>query len=121
MKFAVTGGVRRANREARMVQESVWGTRIESPEAVSRAAKKKRNKVENPMRRGLHSSSPWSSPVLRSGDFSVALAEKVTERLSRVGNARNGKPRPTRLVTVKEAAAYLLSSLSALKMAHPAI
>ncbi len=42
MKFAVTGGARRPISGSRMVQESVWWTRIESPEAVERAAKKKR-------------------------------------------------------------------------------
>jgi len=33
-----------------------------------------------------------------------ALAERVAERLSRAGNARNGNARPTRLFTLKEAA-----------------
>jgi len=44
-----------------------------------------------------------------------ALAERVAERLSRASNARNGNPRPTRLVTLKEAAAYLSLSLSTIK------
>jgi excisionase family DNA binding protein len=44
-----------------------------------------------------------------------ALAERVAERLSRNGNARAGSPRPTRLVTLREAAAYLSLSLSTIK------
>jgi excisionase family DNA binding protein len=44
-----------------------------------------------------------------------ALAERVAERLSRNGNVRAANPRPTRLVTLREAAAYLSLSLSTIK------
>jgi len=44
-----------------------------------------------------------------------ALAERVAERLSRDGTARGGNSRPTRLLTLKEAAAYLSLSLSTIK------
>lgn len=44
-----------------------------------------------------------------------ALAERVAERLSSPGKARNGNSRPTRLVTLKEAAGYLSLSLSTIK------
>ena len=44
-----------------------------------------------------------------------ALAERVAERLSRDATARSGNSRPTRLLTLKEAAAYLSLSLSTIK------
>ena len=44
-----------------------------------------------------------------------ALAEKVAARLLRDSAAQGGNPRPTRLVTLKEAAAYLSLSLSTIK------
>jgi excisionase family DNA binding protein len=44
-----------------------------------------------------------------------ALAEKVAERLSRERNVGNGTQRTARLLTLKEAAAYLSLSLSTVK------